>query len=188
MIHYPTTEEYRNRMIDLYLKTDLDQVSTIIDIMRDTFENDGTLYVLGNGGNHSTTSHFVADMTIGNLIRGQKVLRVVNLFDNTSSLTAASNDVSFIDSAELLLRSYMTAKDSILVLSASGESENLIRAIQFAKQLQSTVISITGFSGGKIGEIADVNIHIPSKSGDYGPVEDIQLSICHMLTEAWRRL
>jgi D-sedoheptulose 7-phosphate isomerase len=188
MSHLSSVESYRERVLSLYSNTNLEQIPAIIQILYDLFESDGTLYVLGNGGSYTTTSHFVADMTIGNQIRNRKVLRVLNLFDNTSNLTAASIDVSFVEAAELLVKSYMVSKDSLLVLSASGESENLVRAIKQAKQFQSKVIAITGFSGGRVGKLADINVHIPSRLGDYGPVEDIQLSICHMITEMWRSL
>jgi len=146
------------------------------------------VYVAGNGGSASTASHFATDIGVGSLRRNNPV-RVVSLCDNTSVMTALSNDISFdaIFSDQLLLLGQ--PGDLLVVISASGNSHNLINAVSTASEIGVVVYSLTGFDGGKLKKITSgKNVHVQSKKGAYGLVEDAHLAICHVITECIRSI
>jgi D-sedoheptulose 7-phosphate isomerase len=146
------------------------------------------VYVAGNGGSASTASHFATDIGVGSLRRNNPV-RVVSLCDNTSAMTALSNDISFdaIFSDQLLLLGQ--PGDLLVVISASGNSHNLINAVSTASEIGVVVYSLTGFDGGKLKKITSgKNVHVQSKKGAYGLVEDAHLAICHVITECIRSI
>ena len=108
-------------------------------------------------------------------------LRVHSLTDNNSLLTAISNDTGYENVFVGQLNLYFKRGDCLLIFSASGNSKNLIRAANFVKKKNGKVIGILGFDGGKLKNLCDLCIHIPTEKGEYGPVEDIQLILNHML-------
>jgi D-sedoheptulose 7-phosphate isomerase len=144
------------------------------------------VYLAGNGGSASTASHFATDIGVGSLRRNNPV-RVVSLCDNASVMTALSNDISFdaIFSDQLLLLGQ--PGDLLIVISASGNSNNLINAVHTANKIGLLVYSLTGFDGGVLKKITSgKNVHVQSKKGAYGLVEDAHLAICHVITECIR--
>ena len=145
----------------------------------------GTLYTAGNGGSASTASHMATDLGVGSL-RRKNPLRVVSLVDNVAVLTATANDLAFdqVFSQQLLL---LGRKDDVFIcFSASGNSRNLTNAVTDAKMLGMMTISVTGFDGGMLKNITDYNIHIDTKVGSYGVVEDVHSTVSHLLTEIIR--
>lgn len=145
-----------------------------------------TMYIAGNGGSASTASHFAADIGIGSLRRANPV-RVVSLCDNSSVMTAISNDISYIAVFEQQLRLLAQPDDLLVVISASGNSENLISAVNAATEMDVIAYSLTGFDGGKLKAMTSgTNIHVQTKPGAYGLVEDAHLAICHVITECIR--
>jgi len=162
------------------------EVTGLVDAIETIRLSKKTVYLAGNGGSASTASHFATDIGVGSLRRNNPV-RVVSLCDNASAITALSNDVSFdvIFSDQLLLLSQ--PGDLLIVISASGNSNNLINAVRVANEIGLTVYSLTGFDGGKLKKITSgKNIHVQSKKGEYGLVEDAHLAICHVITECMR--
>jgi D-sedoheptulose 7-phosphate isomerase len=110
----------------------------------------------------------VADMTVGNLIRGYDPIQMINLYDNVPSLTASSNDVSFTESLAICLNCFAKKGDLLFIISASGNSANLIKVMEAAKSFEMKVFSLTGFDGGRVRELSDMNVHVSSNKGDYG--------------------
>ena len=162
------------------------EVAGLVDAIESIKLSKKTVYLAGNGGSASTASHFATDIGVGSLRRNNPV-RVVSLCDNASAITALSNDVSFdaIFSDQLLLLSQ--PGDLLIVISASGNSNNLINAVRTANEIGLTSYSLTGFDGGKLKKITSgKNIHVQSKKGEYGLVEDAHLAICHVITECMR--
>lgn len=162
------------------------EVAGLVDAIESIKLSKKTVYLAGNGGSASTASHFATDIGVGSLRRNNPV-RVVSLCDNASAITALSNDVSFdaIFSDQLLLLSQ--PGDLLIVISASGNSNNLINAVRTANEIGLTAYSLTGFDGGKLKKITSgKNIHVQSKKGEYGLVEDAHLAICHVITECMR--
>ena len=145
-----------------------------------------TLYIAGNGGSASTASHFATDIGIGSLRRANPV-RVVSFCDNTAVMTAISNDISYDAVFEQQLRLLALPGDLLVVISASGNSKNLVSVVKAAMEIGVTVHSLTGFDGGKLKAMTPgTNVHIQTKHGAYGLVEDAHLTICHVITECIR--
>jgi D-sedoheptulose 7-phosphate isomerase len=144
-----------------------------------------TLYVIGNGGSATTASHMVTDLGIGSLRRRNPV-RCISLVDNPGVLTATSNDIDFSSIFSQQIKLLGRSGDVLLCFSASGNSPNLIRAVEVAKTLDIMTVGITGFDGGRLREICDISIHIPTEIGSYGVVEDIHSTVSHVLTEVIR--
>jgi D-sedoheptulose 7-phosphate isomerase len=146
----------------------------------------GTVYIAGNGGSASTASHFATDIGIGSLNRANPV-RSVSLCDNTAAITAIANDMDYSAIFAQQLKLLGKQGDLLIVISASGNSDNLIKAVEVASELGMESHSLTGFDGGKLKQLTlGRNIHVETPKGAYGLVEDAHLAICHVITECIR--
>lgn len=146
-----------------------------------TVKKDGNIYLLGNGGNTATASHWVCDFNKGIGILSDKSVRMISLSDNISLLTAYANDASYDDIYLFQLEKIIQKRDLIIILSVSGNSGNLVKAAKYAKENNITVISIVGDYNGKVLDYSDISLIVYSKN--YGIVEDIQLSLGHMISQ-----
>lgn len=145
-----------------------------------------TLYIAGNGGSASTASHFVTDFGTGSLIRKNPV-KAVSLCDNTAIITAVANDVDFSQIFAQQLKLLANRGDLFICISASGNSSNILKALDMASQIGIEVFSLTGFDGGELRErTPKCNVHVETPKGAYGLVEDAHLAICHIVTECIR--
>ena len=142
-----------------------------------------TVYVAGNGGSATTASHMVTDLMFG---RGlpEPGLRVIGLADNQAVITATANDVSYDEDFARQLRRLARPGDVLILISASGNSPNVVRAAEVAREMEVTIIGLTGFDGGRLAGLSDVSVHVPSPPDAYGPVEDVHLIVNHMLVAA----
>lgn len=146
----------------------------------------GVVYIAGNGGSAATASHFATDIGIGSINRANPV-RVVSLCDNSAAMTAISNDLDYSAVFEQQLKLLGKSGDLLVVISASGNSENLVKAVEMAKTIGMNSYSLTGFDGGKLKQITSgQNVHVATPNGAYGLVEDAHLAICHVITECIR--
>jgi D-sedoheptulose 7-phosphate isomerase len=146
----------------------------------------GTVYIAGNGGSASTASHFATDIGIGSLNRANPV-RSVSLCDNTAAITAIANDMDYSSIFAQQLKLLGKQGDLLIVISASGNSDNLIKAVGITSELGMQSHSLTGFDGGKLKQLTlGRNIHVETPKGAYGLVEDAHLAICHVITECIR--
>jgi D-sedoheptulose 7-phosphate isomerase len=166
----PLFEEYRSQIF-------IDAMSAMIA----TYEAGGTVYICGNGGSAGTSNHMVNDLSKGSVVEGKRRLRVLGLADNMSLLTAYANDCGYETIFIEQMKNLWRKGDLLIAISASGNSENVVRAAQYARQTDGKVISLVGFSGGKLKELSDFAIHF--KSFNYGAVEDAQLMFSHMSSQ-----
>jgi len=141
-----------------------------------------TVLLAGNGGSASTVNHYAIDWMLGSEIENPP-LRVVSLSESVSSVTATGNDKAFEKVFSRQVERLGTAGDLLVLVSASGNSVNLIEAAETAKQLGVFVVAITGFSGGKLKGLADLSVHVSTQTGDYGVAEDLHLALGHMVKE-----
>lgn len=155
----------------------------ILRVLKNSIKNNQKIFVAGNGGSASTANHYACDLSKGantNWEKNFKRYKVISLSNNISYLTAISND-SFYDEVFKQQLVNLASKDDIAILiSASGNSPNIIKAANYAKELEMIVIGITGFSGGKLKEITDYSAHINFNS--YEVSEDIHSIFGHFLT------
>jgi D-sedoheptulose 7-phosphate isomerase len=149
-------------------------------------KTESTVYISGNGGSASTASHFATDIGIGSLNRANPV-RSVSLCDNSAAITAIANDMDYSSIFAQQLKLLGKPGDLLIVISASGNSDNLLKALEVASELGMESYSLTGFDGGKLKQLTiGRNIHVETPKGAYGLVEDAHLAICHVITECIR--
>lgn len=165
----------------LISEIDVESVKRVVDCFLKARRTDKTIFFAGNGGSASTASHFAQDMgEVGRKIRG-KGFRTQSINDNVSALTAISNDYSYDNVFSMQIQYSFDEGDVLVVISASGNSPNVIKAIELAKQKGGSTVALVGFDGGRLAQICDHVVHIQSKKGEYGPVEDIHLILNHMI-------
>jgi len=142
------------------------------------------IFVIGNGGSAATASHMMNDLNKGTLgHKGDaswKRFRVIALTDNVSLMTAWANDTDYNRVFSEPLKNLAQPGDLLIAISASGNSPNIVLAVEVAKQLGLKVVGLAGFGGGKLAKLADAAFVVPSD--DYGPVEDVHMILDHMLT------
>jgi D-sedoheptulose 7-phosphate isomerase len=139
------------------------------------------LYVCGNGGSAAIADTFVCDHA--KLVQTDTILvpRVHSLASNGPMVTAIANDLSYADVFAYQLRTLAQPGDALLCISASGDSENVVRAASWAKANNHTVIAFTGFSGGRLRGLADISLHVDGDN--YGVIEDTHQSLMHVLAQ-----
>ena len=117
----------------------------------------------------------------------KKTFKFLCLNDNTSVLTAIANDVGYENIFIQQLQTLAKAGDTIVCISASGNSKNLIKAIEYARENEIFVVGLTAFDGGYLKQNCDLNIHIPTKVGEYGPAEDLHMVVCGLVGSYFRK-
>lgn len=142
----------------------------------------GTLYLVGNGGAAAQCSHLANDLMLGLRADGRPGLRVVSLADNAAVLTAAANDRGYESALTDQLEALLRPEDLVLAMSASGNSENVVRAVEHARAVGAQSAAWVGFDGGRLLGLVDHPVHVPTDAGEYGPVEDVFCLLDHLLT------
>jgi len=140
-----------------------------------------TIFACGNGGSAAIANHLLCDFLKGISTGGTIKPRVVTLSSGTELITAIANDVGVQEIFAYPLRSLGRKGDILIVISSSGQSPNIVQAVEAAKAQQMSVIALTGFSGGRSSELADVSIHVDADN--YGVVEDVHQSIMHIIAQ-----
>ena len=171
---------YLKQLLD---NMDLDSISKFAEEMEDARENYNTVFAVGNGGSASTASHMANDFGVDVRKKTNTKLpfRVLSLVDNTSVMSAIANDDGYEKLFVNQLQIHYRKGDKLIAISASGNSPNVVNAARWVKDQGGKVMSLVGFSGGKLKELSDVAIHVKSQEGEYGPVEDIYMIMDHLL-------
>lgn len=171
---------YLSYLTQILGQMDVGQIARFIELLSDARDRGATLFFIGNGGSAATASHFVNDLTIGTRVKS-KPYRALCLSDNVASVTAIANDVSYDDIFVLQLQAHLREGDVVIAISASGNSPNIVKAIQYANSQGVHTVGLTGFDGGKLKELAKSHVHVPSNKGEYGPVEDVHMVLDHVV-------
>ena len=172
------TEEYINNLTSLLKKIDYQNIEDIIEVLDNTR---GTIYIIGNGGSAATASHMVNDLGVGLKRRNIRTLHVESLSDNSSVCTALANDIGYKNIFYMQLKDRIKKGDVLIAISCSGNSKNIIKAVKYAKKEDAKIIGLTGFDGGKLKQLSDVNFHVATKKGTYGIVEDMHSVVNHII-------
>ena len=172
---------YIERLKDLLDNIDIESINKIITLLEATQENGGTVYVIGNGGSAATASHMANDLNIGLKRRGIRKFNVVSLADNSSVGTAIANDIGFENFFYMQIEDVINEKDLLISISCSGNSPNIIKAVKYAKEQNANIVGCTGFDGGELRELSDVNFHVDAPKGEYGLVEDVHMILDHII-------
>ena len=182
-----TFENYLERVNRALSLIDSDHLLAAVSMMRDTVETGNTLWLSGNGGSAATASHFATDLSRCNNSSGEPV-KGISLCDNSSLITAIGNDFGFDQVFSRQLSNAAVRGDLLIVISASGNSKNLLLAMEWAKNNGLKTLALTGFDGGKAKMLADTSLHVPTSDGDYGVAEDAHSMLCHFLSSQFRGL
>ena len=178
-------QDYVSRLRNVLAELDLDAVAAATAVLLDAYENGHTVFICGNGGSASTASHMAADLGKNTVAAGKPRLRVLSLNDNMAWFSALANDLGYENVFVEQMGNLLQPQDVLIVLSASGNSPNVVQAAEFAKAHGGRILALVGFQGGRLRELADVAIHV--KCDAYGPVEDVHLVLNHIFTEALRQ-
>lgn len=168
--------------LHILLKTiDKNELERFLEILLNARDRGSKIYLLGNGGSATTAAHFVNDLC-KYASRGKKKFKALNLTDNISWFSAIANDEGYENVFVRQLENYLQKDDVVVGISASGNSDNIIKAFDFANGQGAISIAIVGFDGGKMKEIAKAFVHLPTEKGEYGPVEDFHLILDHIIS------
>lgn len=161
---------------------DAEAIMKVVDAFEKASVEGRTIFFAGNGGSAATASHFTQD--IGEIVRkvGGKPFRTFSLNDHAAAMTAISNDYDYTQVFTLQLANHIQPGDVLVVISASGNSPNVVKAVEMAKAHKATTIALVGFDGGKLANISDIVVMVKTEKGQYGPVEDVHLVLDHMIT------
>ena len=171
------------------LKDTLDDLSQevieqVLEILHEARLDNQQVFIFGNGGSASTASHFACDLGKNTRVKGSPNFRVMGLTDNMALFSALANDEGYENVFAQQLATYLQSGDVVIGISTSGNSPNVVNAIQLANSVGAKTIGFTGFNSGKLGSMVDVNLHVPSHSIEQ--VEDIHLVMEHLITKALR--
>lgn len=172
-------KQYFDRLSKTINELNFEEITVAVQAIKDAYEREGTIYTLGNGGSAATASHFVCDFNKGICEKLDKKFNLICLSDNTPIITAIANDISYDEIFSFQLKNKLKPDDLILAISGSGNSKNVIKAVEYAKEVGAKVVGITGYSGGKLKELADYHMHV--NIDDMQITEDIHMAFDHMM-------
>jgi D-sedoheptulose 7-phosphate isomerase len=173
---------YVRYLTEVFEAMDWDEVEAFVDVLERARRARRTVFFAGNGGSAATASHFATDLGKGTRVPGRPGFRAVSLADNVAFMTALANDEGVDRMFGGQMRDLFVAGDVLVVISASGNSPNVVAAARLGKELGGTVVSLVGFDGGAVREVSDVTVHVRTEKGEYGQVEDIHLVLDHIVT------
>jgi D-sedoheptulose 7-phosphate isomerase len=184
MMMHEILEQYWSHTSAMILMAAMQPLVVVGRLLLDCYQRGSTLFVLGNGGSASTASHFACDLAKGTLTPGAAAYRVVALTDNNALLTAWANDTSYERVFAEQLAALARPGDLVMAISTSGNSPNVLAAVQTARALGLTTIALTGADGGRLRSLADVTV--TTAAGTTEQVEDLHLMMTHSLCVALR--
>jgi D-sedoheptulose 7-phosphate isomerase len=174
-------KDYRNRIDEILNTVQIEKLVETIELIISTFKTGNTLYVCGNGGSAATATHMQADFSFFTRYFTKFRPKVRALTDNAAMMTAVGNDTSFDDIFVEQLKGHFQSGDILICISASGNSENVLRAASYANENGGTSIGFVGFEGGKLLNTASISLFTPNPKGDYGPIEDVHMIFNHLI-------
>lgn len=177
--------EYFERLAAASATIDRDQVEKAASLLAQVANDGKRIYCCGNGGSAAISNHLVCDCVKG--IRTDSTIKpqVVSLSSNIEIITAIGNDIGYDQIFRFQLESLAQPGDLLIVISSSGGSPNIIEALEWAGENDVASIAMTGFSGGKSREIADISLHVDADN--YGIIEDLHQSLMHLLAQYTRQ-
>jgi D-sedoheptulose 7-phosphate isomerase len=183
---YSYITNFANEVAEHMKQLPNEEIAKAISILEATYERDGRIYVFGNGGSMAMATHWVSDFNktvfSHNLDEHKKRFQAIRLPSTEAEITAWANDVGFDMVFAGPLQNYLQESDCIIAISSSGNSPNIVKAVELAKSHHVPVIGISGFTGGKLNELADAKVVITTKPGAYTIVESVHNALLHLFT------
>ena len=166
------------------------EIAKALNLLEAAYEQDGKIYIFGNGGSLALATHWVSDFNktvfSHRLDKTMRRFQAIRLPSTEEELTAWANDVGYDMVFLGPLQNYLQDNDIIIAISSSGNSLNVVKAVKFAKKNKIPVIGLSGFDGGALNRLADAKIHIPTAKGEYGIVESVHATVLHLMTEYFK--
>ena len=181
------SDSYVKYLSSVLEKIDKVEIKQFITSILNARKLGSSIFFIGNGGSASTASHFANDLAIGTNSY-KNTFRVISLCDNNAIISAVGNDFSYEEIFSRQLKVLGKKGDLLVAISASGNSPNLVKAFETAKECSIKTVALTSFDGGKLKEMADEVVHVPAEKGEYGPAEDAHLVINHLIGAYINRL
>jgi D-sedoheptulose 7-phosphate isomerase len=172
---------YIERMADVIRAIDANAVAQAADVIGRCAQDNQTFFVMGNGGSGAVAAHWVNDLGANTVVSGKPGFRAISLSDNASAITAIANDASYEQIFSLQLAAAMRTGDVVMALSVSGNSPNVLRAVDYANDNGAYTIGCSGMSGGELMRRARLSVHVPSTADEYGPIEDMFSVVMHII-------
>lgn len=172
--------QYLEDLKSIIDKIDMDDMAAVMDEIAPTLCTTRRVFIAGNGGSAATASHMANDLMKTVAKACGKSIRAIALSDNVPLLTAIGNDNSFDEIFSGQLKDLGQEGDLLVVISGSGNSQNLVEAVNAAKEMNIRTVGFLGMDGGKLRGLCDVSVIVPSD--DYGPIEDIHVIFNHLIT------
>jgi D-sedoheptulose 7-phosphate isomerase len=173
------TLAYKNELLRTIDAIDLAVVDEAIAWLAEARAAGRTIFIAGNGGSAATASHFVCDMVKGASYQRRERFRVLCLNDNLPTLTAYSNDVGYDTVFAEQLKNFAQPGDVYIAISGSGNSPNVVKAMETAEEMGCRTIAMTGRDGGALAKLAQLHLHVSVPH--MGRIEDAHMIICHMI-------
>lgn len=174
---------YLNRQADLVANLPGEEIASLVELVRETYESGNRIFAVGNGGNACNASHFATDLGKGSSDAMETRFKVISLNDNSGWMTAIGNDYSYDDVFRRQLENYGEPGDLLITSSVSGSSPNLLEAVKWASGNGLRTVAVVGANRGNLADEVDLAVVIPD--GHYGRVEDAQMTIYHLLCYAF---
>jgi D-sedoheptulose 7-phosphate isomerase len=178
------SKSYLKQLISCLDALPYDSLRRFSEVILDAYDAGRSVFIFGNGGSATTAVHMAADLFKNTVNKDQQGVRAISLADNAGLLTAVANDVAYEDVFVVQLRTLLSPGDVVIAISASGNSENVLRGVMYAKKHEAVCLGLVGFSGGRLKDLVAECIWVRNNS--YEQVEDTHLVISHMLTRAVR--
>jgi len=177
----PFVTDYLTRLKFIIDNIDPGVISDIVNELEQTIKNKSRIYIIGNGGSSATASHMVNDLGAGLRRRNIVNFDVVSLGDNSPVVTAIANDIGYENIFFMQMEGLIHSSDIVIAISCSGESPNIIKAVDYAKDLGCTIIGVTGFNGGYLRTMSDISFHVDAPKDEYGLIEDTHMILDHII-------
>ena len=172
---------YTERLTEQIKKVDVETVNKIIALLLDARDSDKQVFIMGNGGSGASASHIVGDFNKGLSLGKERAKRWrwFSLIDNLPTVLSLANDVDYSDIFVEQLKNFLNEGDIVIALSGSGNSENVLKAVRYAKECGNTTIGMTAFDGGALKNEADVSVHFDIN--DMQIAEDLHMMLLHLI-------
>lgn len=174
--------KYTSKLLHILSQVDVNSIEDLVEDIILARENNKQIFIFGNGGSASTASHMANDFSKPRFEDENTLFRFICLNDNISTLTATANDFGFDNIFSVQLKNLLQKDDLVIAISSSGNSVNVINAIEVANAKGAKTYGIVGFDGGKLIRTAQKSLYIPTKVGQYGYMEDVTLILNHIMS------
>lgn len=178
-------KDYLEKLSQTLNKINIRDIDRCSDILLKAYENKKNIFICGNGGSAATASHFACDINKGVSLGLEKRFRIIALTDNLATITAYSNDLDYDDIFLEQLKNFYTTGDILIGISGSGNSKNVLNAIEYVNKNQGITIGWTGFDGGRLRQISQHSIN--ANINDMQISEDIHMTLVHLMMKVLRK-